>query len=140
MYSRKEISRALVHANFSRKVLEYRAAEQSAPLRSIFKRFIVRFSARQLVFLDETGGDPNTRRRYGLSRVGSPAFLYVRNSAHGKGRRCMAIAALSLQGILSQTVLEENINREVFLRVLEIEVSKENSNYFFLSTHISNFS
>ena len=53
---------------FKNEVLEYRAREQSVPLRALYWQFIRRFSARQIVFFDETHVKPNDlRRKYGLS-------------------------------------------------------------------------
>ena len=60
------------------KVLEYRAMEQSAPLRQLYRVFISRFDSRMLVFFDETHLAPNDiRRKYGLSFKNMPAFWYV---------------------------------------------------------------
>lgn len=51
-----------------------------------------------------------------------PAFWYVWNSAHGTGNPNCGLAALSLKGMLSTTVLEGNIDTDIFLRVLRDNV------------------
>jgi hypothetical protein len=113
-------------------ILEYRAKEQSIPLRNAYWAFMREnnFSARQLVFLDETHCKPNDlRRKYGLSMRGVPAFMYVNRSAHGIGNGCSGICAMSLRGMISVTIQQRMINQEVFMNTLVNEVLPQMNPY-----------
>lgn len=106
-------------------MLEYRAREQCAPLRMLFRQFIQRFSARQLCFFDETHLSPNdVRRKYGLSMRGHPAFMHVFNSAHGVGTGTCGLCALSLRGMLSTTVTTARVDNDLLMHTLEHEVGR----------------
>ncbi len=104
-------------------MLEYRAREQCSPLRALYWQYIRRFTARQIVFFDETHAKPNDlRRKYGLSLRGLPAFMYVNSSAHGVGTGTCGMCAISLRGMLSTTVTTERVNNLLFMQTLEHEV------------------
>ena len=61
-----------------------RALEPSAPLRRVYQHALSQFSARQLVFLDETQSVSNDARwRYGYDSRRLPAFMKVYNTLHG---------------------------------------------------------
>ena len=112
----------MIFSNY-KQVLEYRSHEQCAPLRALYWQFIRRFSARQLVFFDETHVKPNDlRRKYGLSLRGLPAFMYFNNSSHGVGNGTCGICAISLRGMLSTTLTTLRVNNDLLMHTLEHEV------------------
>ena len=105
------------------KVLEYRAREQNAGLRDFYRQYINGFSARQLVFFDETHVDPaDLRRRYGYSFCGFPAYMYVYNAAHGRGKRACGFSAMSLRGCFSATTTTETVDAVLLMHILENQV------------------
>lgn len=123
VYTAQQIHHAITKAGYTRKVLEYRAREQSQPLRQMYRNHIAQIPASCLVFMDETHCKPaDLRRRYGYAYEGQPAFFYVFNSAHGEGTPCSALCALGIDGMISISTTEELMNGEYAFRMLEEEV------------------
>ena len=70
-------------------MLEYRAREQCAPLRMLF--------------------------RHGLRMRGHPAFIHFFNSAHGVGTGACGLCAISLRGMLSTTVTTARVDNDLLM-------------------------
>lgn len=123
-YHWKQMSKALLRRGYTHKKLEYRAMEQSRPLRLLYRANVRRYySAHQLVFFDESHVKPeDVRRKYGISRKGRPAFFYIRHHVHGDVPPVSAICAMGLQGTLSVTTSAANITAERILDILENNV------------------
>jgi transposase len=122
-YTAKQIHRALLAAGISRKVLENRALEQNKQARDLYTAHMQQYSARQLVFFDETHVKPtDLRRRYGYSYIGTPAFLKVPNARHGQGTPCCGLAAMALDGMMSISIKEGNVDGDVVFACLRDEV------------------
>ena len=80
-YNGRQVWHCMRANNITRKVLEYRAKEQSEPLRHIFKAVLSQFTASQLCFLDETHtASKDLRRKHGYGGRGAPAFVYQLSS------------------------------------------------------------
>ena len=114
-YDREDMRHAMEEAGYTGKVLEYRAKEQCAPLRALFRHFMSQFAARQIVFADESHLKPSeVRRRYGYSLRGAVAFMYTYFLGHGYGAPCSSICAMSLSGMFYVNVKEEMITAAIF--------------------------
>jgi transposase len=123
LYTSKAVYDAIARERWTRKKIELRAMEQNAPLRRMYLHGMAQFSARQIVFFDETHVKPaEVRRRYGYSPSGSPALMRVPGVTHGVGNACCAIAAMSIDGMLSITVTEENVTNDIVMACLRDEV------------------
>ena len=122
-YEGTEVWKAVEKAGLTRKVLEYRALEQSGPLRQVHLAARAMFLAKQIVFYDETHCKPNDlRRKYSYGFRGLPAFMYVAQNLHGTGTGCSGCAAMSLRGMIAVTVTDRIIDGPEFLRILEFEI------------------
>ena len=102
-YSRSVIYRALKQSNYSHKVLEKHSIQQCKIARNNFRhlmrstRLCGQFTAKQLLFLDETYCDnEQIQRKYGWARRGQPAF---QRGNFINGQSCSAISSLSIEGI-----------------------------------------
>lgn len=119
-YTNDQISRALDFEGFSRKKLDFRAKEQSIPLRILFRSAVSQFSANQLVFADETHAKPeDVRRKYGYAIDAKPAFMRIRNMAHGDSEPISALCAMSLDGIFAVRTVDKNVDTDLFIQTLE---------------------
>jgi transposase len=86
LYSTSQIQHEVERAGYTRKVLEYKALEQSQPLRELYLARIRSMNTSQLIFVVETHADESDlRRRHGYCVRGQPAFVRVRNYLHGTG-------------------------------------------------------
>lgn len=125
-YEERAVRKALKAAGMSRRKLEYRAREQSEPLRNLYTATInlPMFSARHFVFFDETSCKPlDFRRLYGYGLYGAPAFLYVNNRAHGRGPTVTGLSAIGLDGCLGGFAVKEGpVTAAYVLEVLEVEI------------------
>jgi hypothetical protein len=46
------------------------------------------------------------RRKYGVSFKGIPPFIYIDRSAHGFGRGCSGMCAMSIKGMISSVTVK----------------------------------
>lgn len=114
------IHRELVRANVSTKKLKIIAAERNENLRADFIRRMAQYEPEQLGFLDEYSKDERTSsRRRGRSRKGTRA---VKKGVFIRGRRFSVEGLLTLDGMVSNTVVEGSMTRVRFLQYLELEV------------------
>mmetsp|Transcript_17464 Transcript_17464/g.38729 ORF Transcript_17464/g.38729 Transcript_17464/m.38729 type:complete len:325 (-) Transcript_17464:271-1245(-) len=123
VYTPKAVYDAIAREGWTHKKLELRAMEQNQPLRLMYMNGMAQFSAKQLVFFDETHVNPaDVRRRFGWSPSGTPAFMRVPGVTHGVGTACCGMAAMSIDGMLSITVTEENVTNDIIMACLRDEV------------------
>ncbi len=81
---------------------------------------MAQYSPEQLGFLDEVSKDERTSfRGRGRSRKGTRA---VQKGVFVRGRRFSATGLLTLDGMVSNTVIEGSMTRELFLEYLEFTV------------------
>ena len=114
------IHRELVRAGVSTKKLKKIAAERNENLRADYLRHIAQYSAEQLGFIDEVSKDERTSARSrGRSRKGTRA---VRKGVFVRGRRFSATGLLTIDGMVSNTVVEGSMTRDFFLEYLESKV------------------
>jgi len=110
----------LFRANVSTKKLRIIAIECNDNLRSDFIRRMAEYRPEQLGFLDEVSKDERTFIRCrGKSRKGTRA---VQRGVFVRGRRFSAEGLLTVDGMISNTVVEESMTRALFLHYLEHEV------------------
>ncbi|KAF8955220.1 hypothetical protein BDZ97DRAFT_1907773 [Flammula alnicola] len=102
------IHRELARARVSSKKLKKIALERNENLRADFIRHISRYSAEQLGFLDELSKDE-------------------RSSFRPCGRRFSAEGLLTIDGMISNTVVEGSMTRDMFLHYLEFTVVRTSS-------------
>lgn len=114
------IHRELVRANVSTKKLKKIASERNKNLRADFIQRMAQYSPEQLGFLDEVSKDERTScRRRGRSRKGTRA---VKKGVFVRGRRFSAEGLLTIDGMISNTVVEGSMIRNRFLEYLEFDV------------------
>ena len=114
------IHRELVHANVSTKKLKIIAAERNENLRADFIRRMAQYEPEQLGFLDEYSKDERTSSwRHGRLWKGTRA---VKKGVFVRGRRFSVEGLLTLDGMVSNTVVEGSMTRVRFLQYLELEV------------------
>jgi len=114
------IHRELSRANVSTKKLRIIAMERNENLWSDFIRRMAQYKQEQLGFLDEVSKDERTfSRRRGRSRKGTHA---VKRGVFVRGRRFSAEGLLTVDGMISSTVVEGSMTRALFLDYLEHEV------------------
>jgi len=98
------IHRELVRANVSTKKLKTIATERNENLRADFIRRMAEYLPEQIGFLDEVSKDERTSsRRRGRSRKGTRA---VKKGVFVRGRRFSAEGLLSIDGMISNTIVE----------------------------------
>jgi len=114
------IHRELVRAGISRKKIKKIASERNENLRADYIAQMAQYSPEQLGFLDEVSKDERTfARARGRSRKGTRA---VQKGVFVRGRRFSATGLLTLDGMISNTVVEGSMNRALFLEYLEFTV------------------
>jgi transposase len=114
------IHRELVRAGVSSKKIRKIAAERNEPLRADFIGRMAQYAPEQLGFLDEVSKDERTSfRKQGRSRKGTRA---IQKGVFVRGRRFSAEGLLSLDGMISCTVVEGSMTRAKFLEYLEHSV------------------
>ena len=114
------IHRELIRANVSTKKLKTIAAERNENLRADFIRRMAQYEPEQLGFLDEVSKDERTsNRRRGRSRKGTRA---VKKGVFVRGRRFSAEGLLTIDGMISNSIVEGSMTRVRFIQYLELEV------------------
>ncbi|KAJ3542004.1 hypothetical protein NMY22_g3671 [Coprinellus aureogranulatus] len=114
------IYRALERAGVSRKKLKKVAMERDEEKRADFVRRMAAYSPEQLGFLDEVSKDERTgSRRYGRSMAGTRA---IRKGVFIRGRRFSAEGLLTVDGMVSNRVVEGSFTKEGYLHYLEHSV------------------
>jgi len=114
------IHRELVRAGVSTKKLKKIAAERNENLRADYMRHIAQYSPEQLGFLDEVSKDERTSARArGRSKKGTCA---IKKGVFVCGRRFSATGLLTIDGMISNTVVEGSMTRDLFLEYLEFMV------------------
>lgn len=114
------IHRELQRAGVSTKKLKKIALERNENLRADYMRHMARYSPEQLAFLDEVSKDERTSARLrGRSRKGTRA---VKKGVFVCGRRFSAEGLLTIDGMISNTVVEGSMTRDRFLQYLEFTV------------------
>ncbi|KAF5337894.1 hypothetical protein D9611_014776 [Ephemerocybe angulata] len=114
------IYRALERARVSRKKLKKIAAERDEEKRANFIRRMAQYTPEQLGFLDEVSKDERTgSRRFGRAGLGARA---VKKGVFIRGRRFSAEGLLTIDGMVSNTVVEGSLTKRGFLNYLEHSV------------------
>jgi transposase len=114
------IHRELVRAGISTKKIKKVASERNENLQADFIARMAQYSPEQLGFLDEVSKDERTAfRARGRSRKGTCA---VKKGVFVRGRRFSAEGLLTIDGMVSNTVVEGSMTRDMFLQYLEHSV------------------
>jgi transposase len=114
------IHRELVRAGVSTKKLKKIALERNENLQADYIQRMARYSPEQLGFLDEVSKDERTlARSRGRSRRGTHA---VKKGVFVRGRRFSAEGLLTIDGMISNTVVEGSMTQVQFLHYLEFTV------------------
>lgn len=114
------IHRELERARVSTKKLKKIALERNENVRADFIRCMAQYQPEQLGFLDEVSKDERTSgRRRGRSMKGLRA---VKKGVFVHGRRFSAEGSLTVDGMVSNTVVEGSMTRARFLEYLEHSV------------------
>lgn len=114
------IHRELVRAGVSSKKIKKIASERNEAVRADFVGRMAQYAPEQLGFLDEVSKDERTPfRNCGRSFKGIRA---VQKGVFVRGRRFSAEGLLSLDGMISCTVVEGSMTRARFLEYLEQSV------------------
>lgn len=111
------IHHELERAGVSTKKLKCIAAERNENLRADYVRRMAQYKPEQLGFLDEMLKDECTRgRRNGRSRKGTRASM---RGVFVRGRRLSCKGLLTVDGMISNTVVEGSMTRDMFNNYLE---------------------
>jgi transposase len=111
------IHRELERTGVSHKKLKRIALERNEQYRADFICRMAKYSPDEVGFLDEMSKDERTiGRRYGRSPKGTRA---VKRQVFVRGRRTSMEALLSLDGIITGTVVEGSMTKDLFLKYLE---------------------
>jgi len=114
------IHRELVRVNVSSKKLKKIASERNENLRANFIQHMAQYTPEQLGFLDEYSKDERTSCWcWGRSRKGTCA---VKKGVFVRGRCFSAEGLLTIDGMVSNTVVEGSMTRDRFLEYLEFDV------------------
>jgi len=114
------IHRELVRAGISSKKIKKVASERNEQLRADFIGRMAQYSPEQLGFLDEVSKDERTSfRARGRSRKGTRA---IQKGVFVRGRRFSAEGLLTIDGMVSNTVVEGSMVRAMYLEYLEFSV------------------
>jgi len=114
------IHRELIRAGVSTKKLKKIALERNENLWADYIWHISQYSPEQLGFLNEVSKDERTSgRSCGWSRKGTRA---VKKGVFVCGRRFSAEGLLTIDGMISNMVVEGSISRAQFLEYLEFQV------------------
>lgn len=119
-YSGSQVDKAMRYNKISRKLVEFCPRERTEALRRLFMARVKHmFTSSQLVFVDETHcNEGDIVRKYGYAYRGLAPFVRAANIPHGAGSPCSAICAMGLQGYVSITTVNENVNGEMFIYCL----------------------
>jgi len=110
----------LVRAGLSSKKIKKIASEHNENLRADYITQMAQYTPDQLGFLDEVSKDERTlAHARGRSRKGTCA---VQKGVFVQGRRFSALGLLTLDGMVSNNVVEGSMTREIFLEYLEFSV------------------
>jgi transposase len=122
------IQRELVRAGVSTKKLKKIASERNENLRADYIRHMAQYSPEQLGFLDEVSKDERTSSRLlGRSMKGTRA---VKKGVFIRGRCFSAEGLLTIDGMISNTVVEGSMTRVRFLQYLEFTVASIHTIYY----------
>lgn len=114
------VHRELVCAGISSKKIKKIASERNEDLRVDFIARMAQYTPEQLGFLDEVSKDERTAfRNRGRSRKGKRAVM---KGVFVRGRRFSAEGLLTLDGMISSTVVEGSMTRALFIEYLEYSV------------------
>ena len=114
------ILRGLCRAGISYKKIKKIASERNDTLRSDFIRRMAQYQPEQLGFLDEMSKDERTSfRSYGRSTKGIRA---VKKGVFVHGRCFSVEGLLSIDGMISNTVVEGSMTKARFMQYLEHSV------------------
>ena len=114
------IHQELVRACVSTKKLKKIAAERNDNLRADYIQRIAQYSPEQIGFLDEVSKDERTSARSrGRSRKGTCA---IKKAVFVRGWCFSATGLLTIDGMISNTVVEGSMTRDLFLEYLELMV------------------
>jgi len=114
------IHRELIRAGISSKKIKKVASERNEQLRADFIGQMAQYSPEQLGFLDEVSKDERTSfRTRGRSRMGTRA---IQKGVFVRGRRFSAEGLLTIDGMVSNTVVEGSMTRAMYLEYLEFSV------------------
>jgi transposase len=123
------IFRELEHLNVSRKKLKKIALERNEECRADFVAHMAQYSPEELGFIDEMFKDGRSvGRRYGRSRKNKRA---QKKQVFVRGRRTSTEALLTLDGIVTGTVVEGSMTKELFLEYIRFNVVSYFSNIEF---------
>jgi transposase len=114
------IYRTLKQENWSRKVVQQRAAERSVPLRNAWKGLMPKWDASELVFLDESAANERTgdrKRGWSLKGLICPTSVPIKRS-----ERWSILPALTIDGYLDFEIFQGSITSEIFLNFVEQKV------------------
>jgi len=114
------IYRVLQHHNWSRKVVQQRAAERNIHLRNAWKGRIPQWDMSELVFLDESAANERTgdrKRGWSLKGLICPTSVPIKRS-----ERWSILPALTVDGYLDYVVYQGAITKEIFLDFVEQKV------------------
>ena len=121
------IHRELERARVSTKKLKKIALERNENLRVDYMHHMARYSPEQLGFMDEVSKDERTSTRLqGRSRKGTRA---VKKGVFVRGRRFSAEGLLTIDGMISNTVVEGSMTHDRFLHYLEFTVVQSSSSH-----------
>ena len=114
------IHRELVQAGISSKKIKKVASERNEQLRADFIGRMAQYLPEQLGFLDEVSKDERTSfRARGLSHKGTRA---IQKGVFVRGHRFSAEGLLTIDGMISNTVVEGSMTRVLYLEYLEFSV------------------
>ncbi|PPQ78673.1 hypothetical protein CVT24_002262 [Panaeolus cyanescens] len=114
------VHRELVRAGFTTKDIKKVALERDEGLRADFIGRMAQYTPIQLGFLDEVSKDERTSfRAKGRSRCGRRAPM---KGVFVRGRRFSAEGLLTLDGMISSTVVEGSMTHDLYMQYLEFTV------------------
>jgi hypothetical protein len=119
--SERAIYRLLERRNWSRKVVQQRAAQQCRQLRSAWRAQQIDWSIDDICFLDESASNERTGdRKRGYSLVGLPALGFVPLK---RSERWSVLPALTSKGFLDNPLIYQGgVNTELFNNWVELSV------------------
>lgn len=114
--SQSTVSRKLKKMGITRKILTLVPIERNTVerinQRRIYSLEISRISDENLIFLDETGFNMHTTRKYGYSQVGNKAYV---NVPAKRGINQSLLCAISKEGVIGYELKEGSYNAESFI-------------------------
>ncbi|CAO1638558.1 unnamed protein product [Sympodiomycopsis kandeliae] len=111
------VSRTLTRVDYTLKKVHRYASQQSPELRNQYRERIGKYSADQLVFVDESSFDSRVfHRQYGRSLKGTKAFV---RSSISRGARYSLLPAVALdKGMFATLLVEGSVTGRVFFEYL----------------------